>query len=242
VARTCRWKARTGTGGCRSTPVYGAIFQSTTSIIGEDGDAYLARARALHAMGRHDEARAAAPVAVERLERSVGPNHPETQSARQLATPYFRKSLAPLKFFLKVCRLFLPHPVFYSRAFPDGDASNLWQDKRAASPNFRPRRYYSRPKEMATSRQLFMGDYMKNQSTKSLAIVLVLVLGMTYVQSALAQRFNQVSVKGKIPLIQVAPGGTSVWALASSGHPYVYKNKQFIPANQIFLCQIGLPG
>jgi tetratricopeptide (TPR) repeat protein len=51
------------------------------------GNAYLARARALQALGRHDEARAAAQVAVERLERSVGPDHPETQSARQLATP-----------------------------------------------------------------------------------------------------------------------------------------------------------
>jgi len=51
------------------------------------GNAYLARARALQALGRHDEGRAAAQVAVERLERSVGPDHPETQSARQLATP-----------------------------------------------------------------------------------------------------------------------------------------------------------
>jgi tetratricopeptide (TPR) repeat protein len=49
------------------------------------GNAYLARARALQAMGRHNDARAAAQVAVERLERSVGPDNPESQSARQLA-------------------------------------------------------------------------------------------------------------------------------------------------------------
>ena len=49
------------------------------------GNAYLARARALEALGRRDEARAAARVAVERLERSVGRDNPETQSAQQLA-------------------------------------------------------------------------------------------------------------------------------------------------------------
>jgi hypothetical protein len=57
------------------------------ALSAKTGNDYLACARALHAMDRHDEARAAAPVAVESLERSVGSDHPETQSARQLATP-----------------------------------------------------------------------------------------------------------------------------------------------------------
>jgi tetratricopeptide (TPR) repeat protein len=65
-----------------------AIEQSSDqegALSAKAGNAYLARARALQAMGRHNEARAAAQVAVERLERSVGPDNPESQSARQLA-------------------------------------------------------------------------------------------------------------------------------------------------------------
>jgi hypothetical protein len=83
---------------------------------------------------------------------------------------------------------------------------------------------------------------VKNHAAKSFAIVLGLVLGMACVQPALAQTFKQVKVRGGIPLIQVAPGGASVWALANNGHPYVYKNKQFILANNIFLCQIAVGG
>jgi eukaryotic-like serine/threonine-protein kinase len=49
------------------------------------GYAYLALARALDAQGKHDEARTAAKSAFEHLEKSVGADHPETRSARQLA-------------------------------------------------------------------------------------------------------------------------------------------------------------
>ena len=49
------------------------------------GSAYLARARALDVLGRHDEARAVAKLAVDGLEQSLGGDNPDTQSARQLA-------------------------------------------------------------------------------------------------------------------------------------------------------------
>lgn len=49
------------------------------------GSAYLSRARALEALGRHDEVRAAAKLAVGDLEQSVGADNPDTQSARRLA-------------------------------------------------------------------------------------------------------------------------------------------------------------
>ncbi len=49
------------------------------------GIAYLILARALAAQGKGDEAREAARSAAEHLQASVGPDHPNTHSARQLA-------------------------------------------------------------------------------------------------------------------------------------------------------------
>jgi serine/threonine-protein kinase len=49
------------------------------------GRAYLILARALAAQGKNDEARAAARSAVEHLPPTVGPDHPDTLAARQLA-------------------------------------------------------------------------------------------------------------------------------------------------------------
>jgi tetratricopeptide (TPR) repeat protein len=49
------------------------------------GYAYLAQARALDAQGKHEEARGAARSAFDNLEKSVGPDHPETRAAQQLA-------------------------------------------------------------------------------------------------------------------------------------------------------------
>ncbi len=51
----------------------------------KSGEAYLAQARALAAEGKTVEARAAASHALDQLQISVGPDHPDTQSARQLA-------------------------------------------------------------------------------------------------------------------------------------------------------------
>ena len=51
------------------------------------GDAYLARGRALQALGRPEEARAAFRSAAEHLQATLGPDHPDTQMARQLAQP-----------------------------------------------------------------------------------------------------------------------------------------------------------
>jgi len=55
------------------------------SFTNKIGYAYLAQARALDAQGRHDDARSAARSGFEHLEKSLGPDHPDTRSARQLA-------------------------------------------------------------------------------------------------------------------------------------------------------------
>ncbi len=49
------------------------------------GRAYLALGRALQAQGKSEEARAAARSAAEQLQNTLGPAHPDTRSARQLA-------------------------------------------------------------------------------------------------------------------------------------------------------------
>jgi len=49
------------------------------------GRAYLILARALAAQGKNDEARAAARSAAEHLPATIGPDHPDTLAARQLA-------------------------------------------------------------------------------------------------------------------------------------------------------------
>ena len=49
------------------------------------GYAYLARARALDAQGRHSDAQAAAGLAAQNLEKCLGSDHPDTRSAVQLA-------------------------------------------------------------------------------------------------------------------------------------------------------------
>jgi tetratricopeptide (TPR) repeat protein len=57
----------------------------TGSFSNKLGYAYLARARALDALGKHEEAQSAAKSAFDNLEKSVGPDHPETRAAQQLA-------------------------------------------------------------------------------------------------------------------------------------------------------------
>jgi tetratricopeptide (TPR) repeat protein len=62
------------------------------------GNAYLARARALQAMGRHNEARAAAPVAVERVKdpQVLTTRKPKAPGNWQLLLP---KMASPLEVF-----------------------------------------------------------------------------------------------------------------------------------------------
>jgi hypothetical protein len=83
---------------------------------------------------------------------------------------------------------------------------------------------------------------MKNQSAKSLAIILALVLGMACTQFAPAQTFKKVKVGGSAPIVQVASGGASVWALASNGNPYRFNGKSFAFANTISLSQLAVGG
>jgi tetratricopeptide (TPR) repeat protein len=49
------------------------------------GYAYLGIARAKDAQGKHDEARAAASLAAENLNKCIGPDHPDTVAAQKLA-------------------------------------------------------------------------------------------------------------------------------------------------------------
>jgi len=83
---------------------------------------------------------------------------------------------------------------------------------------------------------------MKNQSGKFLVQVLALALGIACTQSSPAQTFKKVKVAGSAPIVQVASGGVSVWALASNGNPYVLKGKSFALANTISLSQIAVGG
>jgi Tectonin domain len=83
---------------------------------------------------------------------------------------------------------------------------------------------------------------MKNQSGKFLVQVLALALGIACTQSSPAQSFKKVRVAGSAPIVQVASGGVSVWALASNGNPYILKGKSFALANTISLSQIAVGG
>ena len=77
---------------------------------------------------------------------------------------------------------------------------------------------------------------------KTNVTVLALALGIASLQSAPAQTFKNVKVNGNAPLVQVASGGTSVWALASNGNPYIFNGKSFALANTISLSQIAVGG
>jgi Tectonin domain len=83
---------------------------------------------------------------------------------------------------------------------------------------------------------------MKNQIAKSLVKMLALVLGIACAQTAPAQTFKLAKVQGGAALVQVSSGGASVWALASNGNPYIFKNKQFVLANTISLTHIAVGG
>lgn len=55
------------------------------SFSSKTGSAYLALARALQVQGKNDEARVAARSVAEQLKNAVGPDHPDTRTALQLA-------------------------------------------------------------------------------------------------------------------------------------------------------------
>jgi tetratricopeptide (TPR) repeat protein len=65
-----------------------ALLQSGVSqgkVSSKLGDAYLALGRALQSQDKSEEARAAFRSALENLQSTVGPDHPDTRLARQLA-------------------------------------------------------------------------------------------------------------------------------------------------------------
>jgi hypothetical protein len=83
---------------------------------------------------------------------------------------------------------------------------------------------------------------MRNKSGKSLVKMLALALSIVCTQFAVAQTFKHVNVKGGVPLVQIAPGGASVWARAANGNPYIFKTNKFVPATSIVLTQLAVGG
>lgn len=83
---------------------------------------------------------------------------------------------------------------------------------------------------------------MKNHIARLYSLTLVLLSGLVFSQFASAQSFKKIKVANNTPLAQVASGGASVWALASNGHPYIFKGKSFALANSITLSQIAVGG
>ena len=81
---------------------------------------------------------------------------------------------------------------------------------------------------------------MKLSAYSLLLVALMVVIACT--QSAPAQTFKRVKVKGGATLAQIAAGGASVWARASNGNPYILKGKLFVLANSISLSQIAVGG
>jgi hypothetical protein len=77
---------------------------------------------------------------------------------------------------------------------------------------------------------------------KTNVTILAFVLGIVCLQSASAQSFKQVKVGGNAKIVQVDSGGSSVWALASNGHPYIYNGKSFVSANTVSLDQLAVGG
>ena len=74
-------------------------------------------------------------------------------------------------------------------------------------------------------------------------VVGVLVIALGFVaHSAIAQSFKRVAVQGGATLVQIASGGASVWALSSSGNPYIYQGTQFVKASGVTLSQIAVGG
>jgi hypothetical protein len=83
---------------------------------------------------------------------------------------------------------------------------------------------------------------VKNRTVRVSVVVLAFVLAIALSPSARAQSFTKVSVQGNAKMKQVASGGMSVWALATNGHPYIYKNGKFVLTNTISLAQIAVGG
>ena len=81
-----------------------------------------------------------------------------------------------------------------------------------------------------------------NIRTGSFPLVIVFVMAIVLSPSAQAQSFKKVKVAGNVPIVQVASGGVNVWALASNGHPYIFKGKSFALASSISLSQIAVGG
>ena len=74
------------------------------------------------------------------------------------------------------------------------------------------------------------------------AVIFTLALAIAGMQSVPAQTFKKVKVAKNAPVVQVASGGSSVWALGSNGNPYRFNGKVFTLASTISLSQIKVGG
>jgi hypothetical protein len=89
---------------------------------------------------------------------------------------------------------------------------------------------------------MFKGEHHKGSNSDVFSQDPCPRLGIACAQPAPAQTFKRAKVQGGAALVQVSSGGASVWALASDGNPYIFKNKQFVLANTISLTHIAVGG
>ncbi len=84
---------------------------------------------------------------------------------------------------------------------------------------------------------------MKSRMIRLFTVLLSLLFAIAGSRPATAQSFKVVKVQGCLALTQISSGGASVWALATNGHPYIYKGTQFVLASSaVSLSQISAGG
>lgn len=79
------------------------------------GHAYYTLGPALQGQGKSEEARAAFRSAVEHLQATLGPGHPDTRSARRLERPKLSTNSLTSRFLPPVVVFSLPFPIISSR-------------------------------------------------------------------------------------------------------------------------------
>ncbi len=97
--------------------------------------------------------------------------------------------------------------------------------------------------EASKSEDYFKELIMKSRMIRLFTVLLSLLFGIAGSHPATAQSFKVVKVQGGLALTQISSGGASVWALATNGHPYIYKGTQFLLASSaVSLSQISAGG
>src|SRR5262249_23348032 len=83
---------------------------------------------------------------------------------------------------------------------------------------------------------------MRAKTGRIAASTLTVILAMVWVTLASAQTFKKIAVTGGAKMTHIAAGSASVWALSTTGKPYVYENGKFTQASTVSLTQIAVGG